>query len=91
MTEISWALTEVVDVTMIVSDPDDLNYSFLIERVRESGAFVLTFAEANVLVNGVYRDLGDDLMYFCSLSDELTMGPSTADLGATVRVNPPRL
>jgi hypothetical protein len=89
MTEFSWALTEEVDVTLLATNADTLNNSFLIERIEEPGAFVLAFADADVLVNGVYRDLGEDLMYFCSLSDELTM--FRADVGATVRVNPPAL
>lgn len=92
MTEYGWALKEVVDVTLIVADAENLNNSFLVTRVSEPGAFVLTFAEANVLINGVYTDLGEDLMYFCSLADELTMGPRYPEPGTTFRaIRPPAL
>ena len=91
MTEYGWALKEVVDVTVITSDPANLNHSLLFTRVDGPGAFVLTFDDTNVLINGVYVDLGEDLMYFCSLSDDLMMYRVPAS-GTTFRaICPPAL
>jgi hypothetical protein len=87
MTEISWALTEPTDVTAIRTG------IVLVARVSEPGAFVLDFNteddghDSRVFVNGTDYDLGEDLMAYCALADEV-LGAPLAVFGQTVRSEP---
>jgi len=91
----TWVLTESVDVTLTQSDPS----IYLVERatwtnkVQVPAAITLTINENLVLVNGVYVDLGDDLMSVCSLIDDvaesaLAEGQESIPVGVTYRSEP---
>jgi hypothetical protein len=66
--DVKWALTEAVDVTNLT--PGE-GYNVLVARVSAPGAVVVTVTGAgNVLLNGVYVDLGDDLPSWLGILDE---------------------
>jgi hypothetical protein len=86
--QMDWALTEPVDVTLVKLGNDDTETIVLVTRTRQPGAITLSFCtDGDILVNGVYQDLGDDMMEYCAMTDELLMAPSPV-VGGTVRSYP---
>ena len=90
---IDWVLTEPVDITLVKldngsSDTSECETIVLVTRTRQPGAVTLSFcANGDILVNGVYHDLGEDMMEYCAMTDELTMAPSPV-IGSTVHNEP---
>jgi hypothetical protein len=90
-----WVLLEPVDVTLVHQDADTLRSIYLVTATRypedEPAAIVLTFDEGNILLNGVYVDLSDDMIAVCSLVDDAaswTGASYTMALGVTYRSVP---
>ena len=92
----AWVLAEPVDVTCVSMTMDGYAL-YLVEKTsyawgghpedREPVAVVLTFNEDQVLVNGVYVDLGEDLMPLVGMFDEIN--EKHGDLvGVTTRSEP---
>lgn len=70
----AWVLGDAVYVTL-TSVAGDGSMTYLITPVGRPGAVVVAFdPDGQVLVNGRYVDLGDDLMSLCSLVDENLVG-----------------
>lgn len=80
MTEISWALTEPIDVTQV-----DETY-FLLARINGPGAFVMSEQFGEWMINGNRTDLGDDFMTFMSILDVYL--ESEPNYGVTLRQEP---
>lgn len=86
--DMDWVLAEPVDVTLVKQTSDGSETIVLVTRTVQAGACTLAFMDnGDILVNGVYRDLGDDMMEYCSITDELLMGPLPT-VGDTVRSYP---
>lgn len=86
--DIDWVLTEPIDVTLVKQTSDGSETIVLVTRTVQAGACTLAFMDnGDILVNGVYRDLGDDMMEYCAITDELLMGPLPT-VGDTVRSYP---
>jgi len=85
-----WVLTETVEGTVVYVNMEDEDYrlDILFERTTERGAVVLSFNEnGQVLVNGLFLDLGEDMMSYCSLADEIVgIGAVSADNAPKVGV-----
>lgn len=82
---ISWAVTEEVDLTLVINDPDNITSTFLVQRRGLADQFVLTFAECAILVNGENVDVTDSRAEaLCSLADDIMMNPRGPVVGRKV-------
>lgn len=97
MTLPDWVLNEPVDVTPVYRRDGCVTEIYLITATKRSSmlsanpAVVLTFDDGTVLVNGVYVDLGEDLMPVCSLLDDCgrrAAPDALLPLGVTMRSVP---
>jgi hypothetical protein len=86
LSDINWALTDDVWVTLISTEPDAVRNVYLVSRVVRplrpaqkpaDTAFVMDFREDQVFINGEYVDLGDALPQFCGLADSVLLADPT--------------
>jgi hypothetical protein len=87
-----WPLTEQIDVTQLTENPD----SYRVQRVNGSDFIGLSFGpnstdpdridERSLLLDGEYRDFGDDFIAFISILDEYH--DQGGELGKTIRQRP---
>ena len=76
-----WVTEEPVYVTLVEMRPDEPRTTILVERpmnriprtsLYEPVAFVISFSEGVISVNGKVEDLAEEAMKLCLLADEAT-------------------
>lgn len=66
----AWVLTEPVDVTLVIDNPDAVLAVYLIARTTGPGAITVHYSEDGIVVNGV--DAGhveEEAMLLCDIAD----------------------
>ena len=86
----SWVTEEPVYVTLVAHDADAVTTTILVERdmartpqtrLYKPVAFVITFGEGYISVNGKVFDLGEHAMRLCSIADEAVWAVGTGNYG----------
>jgi hypothetical protein len=95
-----WVLSEPVDVTLIIDNPDAVLCLYLVARVNAPGAITVQYSEDGIVINGAsIEDSEVGTMMLCDIADyargEMTEHrfdgwsySSTLPLGKTVRIDP---
>ena len=89
-TALSWLLSEPTLVTLVSYSADSESSVYLVTRTYgRPGAVVLTCEVGRILLNGLYADLGDDMMAVVSLLDDAyPLGATEASLGNPILSTP---